>query len=343
MALEDKLRLPASRVPFVDIIIVNWNSGSHLSSCLEHIRRTAGQGFCVDKIVVVDNASTDSSITNLACNDCRLAILRNTRNMGFAAACNQGAKQSRADYLLFLNPDIFLREDTLPLLVGFLSAFANQHIAICGPRIVDLDGTTMMTCARFPKARDFFAKALGLDRLMPRIFRPALMNEWGHDRDRIVDQVIGACMLMRRNVFQQLGGFDERYFVYYEEVDLCLRCKRSGCNVSFVSETSAVHLGGGCSNQVPGKRLFYSLRSRILYGLKHFSAPSATILCLLTIFIEPLSRVALAVGHGSGAELRDTIEGYWLFWRSTPSLVQDSRQRAQRLVTEAVQMGPTAF
>ena len=146
-------------------------------------------------------------------------------------------------------------------------------------------------------------------------FPVSLMNEWKHDYNRNVDQVMGACMMsIRRSVFQDLNGFDERFFVYFEEVDLCLRCKQLGWDVHFLSDASAIHSGGGCSRQVPGKRLYYSLKSRILYGLKHFSRRSAAALCFATFFLEPVSRTVLALAHRSAKEVWNTMEAYRLLW-----------------------------
>jgi hypothetical protein len=310
----------ACRKPTLDIVIINWNSGSQLKRCLCQIETAVKKGVQLDRIVVVDNASSDSSIADLTVQDDRLVILRNRRNTGFAAACNQGAKDSRANYLLFMNPDVYLGADSLSIPTEFLSRLENSNVAICGPRLVGQDAVAQKTCSRFPTTKDLCAQALGLGRLLPDVFRVPPMNEWAHDHNRTVDQVIGACLFVRRKVFEQLRGFDERFFVYFEEVDLCLRCKKSGHEIFYLNEASAVHTGGGCSNQVPGKRLFYLLRSRILYARKHFSTVSAAVVSLVTIFIEPLSRLYLATAHGSVEELRGTLEGYSLLWRSLSSL-----------------------
>jgi N-acetylglucosaminyl-diphospho-decaprenol L-rhamnosyltransferase len=317
-----RVQCHVSRKPVVDIVIVNWNSGSQLSSCLSHVETAVKDGFDLDRIVVVDNASNDSSVSDLAVRNNRLVILRNTANIGFAAACNQGTKASRADYLVFMNPDVCLGEDSLTVAIDFLSDAANLNVAICGPQLVDQHGIAQKTCSRFPTTEDFCVQILGLDRLMPGVFRPPLMNEWDHDDDRMVEQAMGACLFVRRDVFQRLDGFDERFFVYFEEVDLCFRCRESGHEIYYLSQAKAVHSGGGCSNQVLGKRLFYLLRSRILYGLKHFSPVSAAFLCFMTLFMEPLSRSAFAVARGSREGLRTTCEGYGLLWRSLPTLLR---------------------
>jgi N-acetylglucosaminyl-diphospho-decaprenol L-rhamnosyltransferase len=307
--------------PVVDIIIVNWNSGDQLQRCLTKTDPVTSESLEIDRIVVVDNASTDSSITGLAAKNHRLLICRNSDNVGFAAACNQGARDSRADYLVFMNPDVYLHENSLSVLIAFLHDPKNSGVGICAPRLVDRAGNTQRTCARFPGLRDFLITAFGLNRVLPKVFRSSLMVEWTHEDSRAVDQVMGACFLIRNSMFQLLKGFDERFFVYFEEVDLCLRCRQLGSGVYFLSESTAEHVGGGCSGQIPATRLFYSLRSRLQYACKNFSPISASILCLVTLFIEPVSRTALSLIHGSTKELWSTWEAYRLLYSSLASVL----------------------
>jgi N-acetylglucosaminyl-diphospho-decaprenol L-rhamnosyltransferase len=312
-------------LPVVDIIIVNWNSGAQLKKCLEQIEARRRHGFTVGRVVVVDNASTDSSVLDLGLRSEQLVIHQNSRNTGFAAACNRGAEESRSDFLLFANPDVYLGENCLSRLVGFLSDPTNDNFAICAPRLVDEEGTTLKTCSRFPTTKDFVFQAAGLNRVMPKLFSVPLMTEWSHDKDRIIEQPMGACLLVRADIFRQLKGFDERFFVYFEEVDFCLRCKRLGYDAYFLRDATAEHTGCGCSDQVPGKRLFYLLKSRILYGAKHFSPASILVLCLATFLLEPLSRIALATVHRSKQEFVSVWEGYRLLWRAIPSIVQSRK------------------
>jgi len=306
--------------PLVDIIIVNWNSGAQLARCLRHVDFARNDGYEIDRIVVIDNASSDCSASDLTNNNYHLTVWRNAENLGFAAACNQGALGTRADYL---NPDVYLCQDSLRLLVAFLNDPRNCKIGICGPKLVDAAGRTQRTCARFPRAGDFFINSLGLNRAFPVAFRSCAMTEWPHEDSRAVDQVIGACFLIRSSVFRQLKGFDERFFVYFEEVDLCLRCKQVGYDVYFLNEAKATHTGGGCSRQIPATRLFYSLRSRLQYARKHFSPISTAILCFGTLFLEPVSRTVLTLVHGSLKELRSTWEAYQLLYRFIAGVLAD--------------------
>jgi N-acetylglucosaminyl-diphospho-decaprenol L-rhamnosyltransferase len=301
----------------IDIIIVNWNAGPLLRECLTSIVAVS-QTDLVPRTVVVDNASTDRSLDALDNVQLSLTIVRNERNRGFAAACNQGAKGSTADYLLFLNPDTRLATGALAGSMAFMDRPEHQRIGILGIQLVDADGHVTPTCARFPTPGRFFSAMLALDRALPRLFPPHFMVEWDHRDSREVEQVMGAFFLIRRSLFEALGGFDERFFVYFEEVDLSLRARALGWHTFYLSSVQAYHRGGGVTEQVKPMRLFYSLRSRILYAYKHFNRWTATLLTLGTLVVEPVSRCGLAIIRGSASQLVDTAKGYALLWRALP-------------------------
>ncbi len=150
------------------------------------------------------------------------------------------------------------------------------------------------------------------------------MTEWDHSTSRDVDQVIGAFFVVRRALFEELHGFDERFFVYFEEVDFSLRAGARGFRSHFLATASAFHAGGGCSNQVKARRLTYNLRSRIEYALKHFPGGSAVALVLGTLLVEPLTRMVTALLRRSPDDFRETLQAYRELWRQAPSLVARS-------------------
>lgn len=314
-------------MPKIDIIIVNWNSGKQLYECLQSIGTATKDGSNLGNIIVVDNASVDGSADELQNFNLPLTIIRNNINRGFAAACNQGASESKADYLLFLNPDVQLFENSLSVPIAFMERPENRHIGIVGIQLVDEEGRISRTCARFPTSRQFFAKMLGLDRLFPCVFPSHFMVEWDHKDSREVDQVMGAFFLVRRNLFEVLSGFDERFFVYFEEVDFSLRARQLGYSSFYLTEAQAYHKGGGTSEQIKARRLFYSLRSRIIYGYKHFSWIAATMLMLGTIIAEPLSRIVLGIAHRSGSEIVETCRAYRMLWGSMPEWMKVARRQ----------------
>jgi len=304
----------------LEIIIVNWNSGSQLRQCLKSIVSANQEDFDLNRVMVVDNASTDGSLDEVENIGLPLTIIRNAENRGFAAACNQGSKGSTADYLLFLNPDTLLFPDSLSKPIRFMQHPENKRIGICGIQLVDEVGNVARTCAHFPIPSMFFSKMLGLDHFFPVHFHSHLMAEWDHTNSREVNQVMGSFFLVKRSLFASLGGFDERFFVYFEEVDFSLRAKAMGWNSFYLSGTQVYHKGGGTSGQIKATRLFYSLESRIIYGYKHFKCSSAIILMLATLMLEPFTRLAFALFNRSFLQAKYTLKGYAMLWRAMPQL-----------------------
>jgi N-acetylglucosaminyl-diphospho-decaprenol L-rhamnosyltransferase len=309
----------------LDIVIVNWNSGIQLRKCLESIDGSRRGSYQLSRVVVVDNASLDGSAEGFGNLGFQLAVIRNETNRGFAAACNQGARGSNADYLLFLNPDTCLFEDSLDKPIAFMEHPTNRMIGIVGIQLVD-EGGIQRSCTRFPEPRHFLSQMLGLDRLFPRQFPSHFMATWNHRESRRVDHVIGAFYLIRRELFEKLRGFDERFFVYLEDLDLSYRAYQAGWHSFYLAEVKAYHKGGGTSEQIKSVRLFYSLRSRILYGFKHFRGWTASGLMLGTLFLEPLIRSIWSLVRFASRELSETMQAYWMLWRGMPRLMRNLRR-----------------
>jgi N-acetylglucosaminyl-diphospho-decaprenol L-rhamnosyltransferase len=292
-------------MPSVDVVIVNWNAGSYLRGCLESIAAAHRSAYELGTVVVVDNASTDGSLTRLQGIDLPLEILRNDENRGFAVACNQGAAAGDADLILFLNPDTRLFPETLDSTVAFMAESANSHVGICGAQMVGEDGERQFSCARFPTLAMFAAHVVGLSRLLPRWFPAQRLTMEEASHSGIVDQVIGAYFLIRRSVFEALGGFDERFFVYLEDVDLAYRAMRLGYPSYFLADVLVYHEERVSSSQVRGHRLFYLLRSRTEYARKHWPAWQAAVLAGLILIVEFPARALVSVVRGRFDELRE--------------------------------------
>jgi GT2 family glycosyltransferase len=296
----------------VDVVTVNWNFGRQLAECLASLAATDRTRVTLGRVVVVDNASTDGSAEGLDHGDLPLEILTNPTNRGFAAACNQGARAGQSPYILFLNPDTRVQFDSLAAPLAWLESPNAADIGICGIQLVDADGRVARSCARFPTAGQLVAAAVGLDRLVPGAFPGFIMRDWDHQQSRRVDHVIGAFYLVRRSVFERLGGFDERYFVYLEDLDFSLRAREAGWHSYFLASARAFHRGGGASDQVRAERLVYLLRSRLHYARRHFSPARAAAVRAATLGVEPVVRVAAALGGGAPRQARDTIRAYWM-------------------------------
>ncbi len=295
----------ATTLPTLAIVIVNWNAGLQLRACLASIASAARSGFVLADVVVVDNASCDGSVDQIEAMPLPLRVLHNDHNCGFAAACNQGAAALgfEPDYLLFLNPDTQLLTDSLSAAVAFMERAGHERYAVYGCRMIDELGRTTRSCSRLPGTGTFVQKILGLDHLLPRVFHGLHLAEWDHESDRDVDHVIGAFYFVRAARFRGLGGFDERFFVYLEDLDFSLRVRRGGERIRYSAASSVVHRGGGTSEQIPAERLAYSLDSRLKYCDKHFSKAAAALVRFGTLHVEPLMRqiLALAQGRARGA------------------------------------------
>ena len=163
--------------------------------------------------------------------------------------------------------------------------------------------------------------------IFPRVFPNSYLREWDHRDSRFVDQVMGAFFLVRRRVFEELHGFDQRFFVYFEDVDFSCRSHQADWSSYYLATVRAFHKGEGCTEKVKAARLFYSLRSRILYAYKHFSWAGATSVLLTTTLVEPFTRLGWAILRGTLVEFNEILRGYWKLWREAPRLIAESRSR----------------
>lgn len=293
----------------IDVAIINWNSGESLFDCVSAILENNCAGSKVRSILVVDNASCDGTAAIDNIQDARLKIFRNDRNLGFARGCNQAFEAASAPYILFLNPDVTLEAGSLD--AGVKTLARDPSIGIVGIKLKADDGSVSRSCSRFPTALTFLGHSFGLDKIAPWLVRPHFMIEWDHLDVRQVDQVIGAFTLMRRQDFLRLGRFDERFFVYMEDVDLALRAHRQGLKSLYVSTCSAAHSGCGSTRAIPELRILYLLRSRLLYARKYFSPPAILISTIALLGIEPFMRSLRALAYADVGQARKLLR----IWR----------------------------
>jgi len=301
-------------LPSLDIILVNRNSGGELRECLASVARANKTAFCLRRVCVVDDASTDDSATNCREIPLPLEIVRNPEHAGYGASCNRGTETSTADYILFLNTDSTLFADSLDLPLQYIEQVEQARVGIVGIQLLNAEGATSRSCACFPTFGRMISTALGLDRILPSLFPGHQMKQWDHLETRKVDQVMGAFMLVRRTLFQQLGGYDERFFVYMEDLDLSLRMRNLGYSSIYLASARAMHKGGNTARKVQAESLFFGLRSRIQYAFKHFGNLRGCIVAFFVLAMEPASRLVWAAGRGSGGELRALGEAYRRLW-----------------------------
>lgn len=292
------------------IVIVNWNTGPYLRECLDSIVVADRPEVTIARVTVVDNASSDDSASGLDDLPLPLEVIRNNHNIGFAAASNQGAAGSPADYLLFLNPDTRLFADTLVTVTAFMEGERATGIGICGVEVVDPAGNPGISCARFPTLRILVGKVTGLHVVLPAVFPGHHLTAAETRQSKVVDQVIGAFYFVRRELFSRLGGFDERYFLYFEEVDFALRACREGDRSYFLKEATVLHAANVSSDQALGDRLYHSLRSRLLFAYRYWPRWQATLSVVLTLTIELTARLTRAALQRSGPDISAIAAAY---------------------------------
>jgi len=250
----------------LSIIIVTWNVKDDLLRCLASLRENPPS--VPFEPVVIDNMSTDGTADAVKEEFREVTLIVNPDNRGFAAANNQGIELSSGQYLLLLNPDTIVHPDSLNILIEFLDN--NPDVGACGPKLLGDDGLPQGSVRTFPTFRGVLYshtvfRLLGLFRSQSQKW---MMKDFSYEKQVDVDQVMGAAMLVRRSVIEQVGGMDADFFMYYEEVDLCYRIKQAGWRIVFVPDAVITHLGGRSSEQVPLKRVMM-LKSLVAFFRKH--------------------------------------------------------------------------
>ena len=226
------------------VVIVNWNAGATLRRCIRAL--CGSDGGEPQQVILVDNASTDGSLAGLESTYPVIEIIRNERNIGFARAVNQGLRAARHQLVLVLNPDVILFSSAMARLVEFM--VANPDVAVAGARLMDPDGAVQGSARRDPDGWTvLFGRSAPLTRLFPgnplsRREMPALSVDVTDPVQ--VDWLSGACLIMRRSAWEQVGPLDERFFLFWEDADWCLRCRRAGWGVYYVPAARGTHFVG---------------------------------------------------------------------------------------------------
>lgn len=309
--------------PRVRIVIVNWNGGDQLVRAVNAVWASHLTAGVTIEVTVVDNGSLDNSLSWLRQEDVAgtLGLVELGTNTGFAHGCNVGASNFSGELLLFLNPDTRVALDSIQRAIAVLKNDTAGTIGIVGIQSVGDGDQIQQTCARFPTARHLLNEALGFASLAPRMFPGVHRRDFNHAQSQVVDHVIGAFYLVRTELFRHLNGFDERFFVYLEDLDFSRRAKEAGYSCFFLADARMYHKGGGASEAVKDRRLFYSLRSRILYAFKHLSRPSAWLVTIATLGVEPFPRLVRGLLRGSAEEVRNTARAFGMLYRALPKIL----------------------
>jgi GT2 family glycosyltransferase len=284
----------------LSIIIVSWNVSDLLKKCIDSIyKHTQGISF---EVFVIDNASADKTAEmvkgSFGCKSagaraCKRAgvksvpnplyLISNQTNRGFAAANNQGIKKAKGDYILLLNPDTELKEDSLTKMVNFMKN--RPQCGIAGCHLLNPDGSAQDSVRGFPGFLDQTLILLKFHHIFPHffVFRRYLYQNFDYEKESSVDQVMGAAFMIRRQVIKQIGLLDENFFIWFEEVDYCLRAKSAGWQIVYTPTTSIIHHFGQSFKQVMTvKKQKIWNKSLRYYFLKHHSLLEYVMISILT-------------------------------------------------------------
>lgn len=294
------------------IIIVTHNSLRYLDDCLHSI--ASSHQKVSYEIVVVDNNSTDRTIELVERNYPAARLIQNKTNPGFAAANNKGIRSLESRYVMLLNPDTIVNNGVFDALVGVMDSHTTA-LAV-GPAIMNGNGTPQRTGVRFPSNWSILVETFFLDRLFPNSKLFGRHKELYEDlhRERSVDYLQGACLLVRSDVVKTIGGLDEAFFMYFEETDWCFRMKKAGGEVVYAPVANVVHFGGGEFAHYDEQRLLHYHRSLMLFYRKHYSLLSRVslrpILAIRSSIRIVLWSVMLFLKPGNRPQILSSIRGY---------------------------------
>jgi GT2 family glycosyltransferase len=251
----------------LSILIVSWNGRRFLKDCLLSISESAGP--LVREVIVVDNGSTDGSPEMVAAEFPEVELIRLHENVGFARANNLAMQEATGRWLALVNSDVVVHGGCIEALVAFLEA--HPSVGLVGPKIFGKDERLQRTCRRLPTAWNTLCRALALDTAFPRcpLFSGREMRHWNQEDQAEVEVINGCFWVARRSAVEQVGGLDERFFFYAEDVDWCKRFQDANWKVVFVPEATATHFGGGSSAQAPLRYSVELIRANVFYWRKH--------------------------------------------------------------------------
>ena len=327
-------QLESEQLPDLSIVIVSWNVRDFLQSCLLSVyppgnHAPAGQSrvsllpfdidsFCIETIVV-DNASADDSVEMVRQAFPQVTLIANADNRGFTGGNNQGIAASRGRYVLLLNPDTEVLDDTLARMVAYMDA--HPDAGALGPMLLNPDGSVQSSRRRLPTPATAFLESTTLQNWFPhhRLLRDYYVLDKPDDAIAEVDWVQGACLLARREALDQAGLLDDGYFMYSEELDWCRRAKAAGWKVTYYPEARVIHHGGQSSEQVKAFQIIQFNRSKIRYFRKYHGALVAAVLRAFLLINYSyqffLETAKWAVGHKRPLRLQ-RMRAYWQVLKS---------------------------
>lgn len=261
----------------LSVLVVSWNTRDLLAAALTSLKvemQRLSPDLSDVEVFVVDNNSADGSAAMVAAEHPWVKLTANAENRGFAAGNNQALVQSSGRYVLLLNPDTEVKPGSIETLIKFLES--HPRAGVVAPQLLNTDGSIQRSCRAFPTFAGMLFELIGLSRLFPpgsafgAQFRHYKMLDWNHDDERQVDQPEGACLMIKREVLDQVGNLDEGYFMLFEEVDWCFRVKKAGWEIWFTPSAQIVHHYGQSIKQVKVPMILSSHRGLYRFWHKHY-------------------------------------------------------------------------
>jgi GT2 family glycosyltransferase len=273
----------------ISIVIVSWNSAELIGNCLDSILRNADQTR--REIILVDNASSDNTAELVKSSYPQADLIENRRNLGYAKANNQGIQKSIGRYVLLLNPDTEIQGDSLGRMLAFMDA--NPEVGALGPKLLNPDGSVQPSCREFPRFSTLIWEFSGLSRLFPRsrIFGRWRIGYFAFDRQSEVDQPMASCLMLRRQTLDQVGLFDEKFPMFFNDVDLCWRIKGANWKIVFYPDAQVLHHKGASTGKAKRRMIWLSHTAFFKFFKKHKTGVVNRL--LLVLFSIPLFLFAL--------------------------------------------------
>ena len=285
------------------VIFVNYNSGQYLKRCLDSLFFVLNGNDC--DILIIDNASKDASVEYIRTHYPNLTVIKNKNNLGFASAVNMGIKTIKRDYILLLNPDSEILPQSIDKMVGFMER--TPDCGVLGGWVIYPDGRRQESCRRFPTFwRIVFGRRSSVFyRLFPnnRFSREYLLTDEDLTKTKEVDFVAGSFMMLRKKALDEVGLFDEDFFLYVEDADLCLRMKKHGWKVFFYPEARCLHYHGETIRQDNIRPEIYHAKSMYNFFKKHYHLNWLALLFLKTgVYLKAIQ--ILSFGFAKRAFIR---------------------------------------
>lgn len=311
----------------LDVVIVDYMAEDLVNRCLQSISEHPAVRHEFGHVIVIDNAG-DDKVRVYEAPGIPLIVQKSPENLGFAGGCNLGASLGQAEYILFLNPDTMALENTFDGAIDAL--IAHPEAAGLGVQLVDEEGEVQQSCHNFPTPREYWLHAFGLLAKFGPAKKAGPMALDDHLRPGYVDLPMGAFLLVRRAQFDAIGGFDELFFVYFDEVDLCYRMRQEFGPMFFVPDVQAMHSGRGTTDTIKARRHFYTVRSRLYFTFKHFPFPKLASTLFVSLFVEPFARIGFLLLRRRKDEIPFVIEAYRMLWGARAEIKREFRTYRQK-------------